>query len=109
MNKGFSKMIRISSRVLSFAGPFTIFFLFWVVLFGLFYIILGNTVGVDADHPEDANPYIRHSWAMGMLFYSWQQAIGDLSPPNEMIWDKNYDLEDLQFNKNQIKTFNKND
>lgn len=71
-------MIRISSKVISFAGPFTIFFVFWVFLFGLFYIILGNTYGVDADHPEDANAYVRLPWAFGMMLYSWGNAVGDL-------------------------------
>ena len=71
MNKGFAKMIRISSRVLIFAIPFTLFFFFWVCLFGLFYLILGNTIGVDDDHPLDANPYSRLSFTFGMIMYSW--------------------------------------
>ena len=54
------------------------FFWFWVVMFGLFYIILGNTYGVDDDHPLDANPYSRLTFTMGMILYSLGTAVGDL-------------------------------
>lgn len=80
-------MIRISGRVLFDAAPFTLFFIFWVCLFGLFYIILGNTYGEDGDHPLDANSYGRLGWSMGMILYSWGTAIGDLNPPNGVLWD----------------------
>ena len=87
LSKGFAKMIRISGRVFIDATPFTMFFVFWVFLFGLMFIILGNTYGNDADHPIDANAYSRLGWSTGMILYSWGTAIGDLNAPNGMIWD----------------------
>lgn len=102
-------MIRISSRVLVDAAPFTMFFFFWVLLFGLFFIILGNTYGEDDDHPEDANDYARLPWSVGMLIYSWRNALGDLEPPNGAIWDNPATFDSNSFNKSQIFEYVDND
>ena len=102
-------MIRISGRVLVDAAPFTMFFVFWVCLFGLFYIILGNTYGEDGDHPIDSNAYGRLPWSLGMILYSWGTAIGDLNPPNGAIWDNPNQLNNESiFQNSQIISYNKN-
>lgn len=92
-------MVRISGKVLIDAAPFTGYFIFWIALFGLFYMILGNTVGEDGDHPN-GNDYASLPWSAGMMLYSYRTSIGDLAAPDGAIWENEKELlEDDKFNK----------
>ena len=85
----YGQIIRLSYKVMFEAMAFSVFFYSVITLFASGYYILGNKTG---GHPDsghgDGDEYGRLRMNLGIFFYSYRTAIGDLEVPNTSDWDQ---------------------
>lgn len=81
---GISNFLRLIKRCFVDIGAFAVFFLTWVVLFGVMYEILGGDV-------SNAKDYETVPVTVQFLLNSFRNSIGDVHAPGYKFWVENYD------------------
>ena len=54
----FGKIIDLSMTVISKVMYFQVFYLLWIIVLGIMYGMLGQTLDKDDDHPNDGEEYV---------------------------------------------------